>query len=249
MSTCVFCGGPGRSREHVIEQQLGEALKASRPLADDMRRIGLIQRYTPPAGEEDTAREWASAGPDLVTTEVCSECNNEWLARIADRAMPILCEMVLRRSKVLPADEQKAVATWAYKTVLLMERVRPGASFKVIPRERYSQLHQAERPPSDVRVWLGLTTTAEAVVHSTAQRAPMTTLSSRHPGYIAILTVGHVLVVCAGRASESPEPLHFAARSEGRALVQVWPASLRATAWPPAQVTEDLTLEGLAALI
>jgi len=214
-----------------------------------MRRIGLIQRYTPPAGQEDTAREWASAGPDLVTTKVCSECNNQWLARIADRAMPMLCEMVLRRTRVLPADEQKAVAAWAYKTVLHMERVHPGASFKVIPRERYSQLRQAERPPSDVRVWLGVTTTAEAVVHSTAQRAPMTTLSRRHAGYIAILTVGHVLVVCAGRASESPEPLHFAARSEGRALVQVWPASLHATEWPPAQVTKDLTLKGLAALI
>jgi hypothetical protein len=120
----------------------------------------------------------------------------------------------------------------------------------MIPRERYSQLHRAKRPPSDVRVWLGATTTAEAVVHSTAQRAPMTTLSSRHAGYIAILTVGHMLVVVAGRASESPEPLQFSARSEeGRALVQVWPASLRAAEWPPAQVTEDLTLEGVAALV
>ncbi len=155
---CVFCGRPGRSREHVIEQQLGEALKASRPLAADMRRIGLIQRYTPPAEQEDTAREWASAGPELVTTEVCLECNNEWLARIGDRAMPPLSEMVLGISRALPAHEQKALATWAYKTVLLMERVRPGASFKVIPRERYSQLHQAKRPPPDVRVWLGATT-------------------------------------------------------------------------------------------
>jgi hypothetical protein len=118
-SVCVSCGHPGRSRQHVIEQQLGEVLKASRPLAADMRRIGLIQRHTPPAGQEDTAHEWASAGHELVTTEVCLECNNE---------------MILGLSRVLPAHEQKALATWAYKTVLRVERVRPGASFRLAPR-------------------------------------------------------------------------------------------------------------------
>jgi hypothetical protein len=55
----------------------------------------------PPAGQEDTAREWASAGPTLVTTEVCLECNNEWLARIGDRAMPPLSENKLRAAATL----------------------------------------------------------------------------------------------------------------------------------------------------
>ena len=249
MGACVFCGRPGRSREHVIELQLGKALKASRPLAADMRRIGLIQRYTPPVGEEDTAREWASAGPDLVTTEVCVECNNGWLARVADGAMPMLCEMVLGREMPLCAEDQVAVAKWAYKTVLLMQRARPSANFKVIPKERYLQLHQVGRPPGDVRIWLGVTRPVEAVVHSAAEKAPMTTLTSRLPGYVAVLTVGHLLIVCAGRVSESPQPLLFEARAQGRALIQVWPASLHPAKWPPVQVTDDLTLDGLAELL
>jgi hypothetical protein len=157
MSACVFCGCQGRSREHVIELQLGEALKASRPAAAGLHRTGLIQRYTPPAGQEDTAREWATAAPDLVTTEVCTDCNNGWLARLADRAMPTLCEMVLGHEVLLTRDEQVAVAKWAYKIVLLMQRARPRANFNIIPRERYSQLHEAGRPPADVRLWLGIT--------------------------------------------------------------------------------------------
>jgi hypothetical protein len=89
----------------------------------------------------------------------------------------------------------------------------------------------------------------EAVVHSAIEKAPLTTLTSRMPGYFSLLTVGHMLILCSGRAIESDEPLHFDARTEGKTLVCVWPASMRKMHWPPPQAIDDLRLEALASLI
>jgi hypothetical protein len=96
------------------------------------------------------------AGPGLVTTEVCGQCNNGWLAELEDRVKPTLEKIVRGEPADVLSDDQPAMATWCYKTVLLMQLVRPG-KFRFIPRERYSQLHRDGRPPSDVRLWLGST--------------------------------------------------------------------------------------------
>jgi hypothetical protein len=155
MSRCIFVIERLRAANIIIPRQLGETLKHSRPLAPGMLRIGLTHRYTPPPGQEAEALEWSTPGPDLVTTEVCAECNSGWLASLEDRAMPALRAIVLGVEADLFSDDQIALAAWCYRTVLLIQLVRPGASFKIIPRSRYSQLYQERRPPADVRIWLG----------------------------------------------------------------------------------------------
>lgn len=246
MRRCVFCDREAKSREHVIPRWLGEPLKGSHPVAPGMRRIGLTHRYTPPPGREAEAREWSMPGPDLVTTEVCGDCNSGWLSELESHAKPALGRIVLGEGIDLPSDDQRAMAAWCYKTVLLMQLVRPDS---FIPRERYSQLHQERRPPSDVRLWLGVTAVDGQVVHEATRDVRLSTLSSKHPGYLSVLTVGHLLILCSGRSHESTEPLSFDARTEGKALVRIWPASIRAAHWPPSEVTHDLKLEALATLI
>jgi hypothetical protein len=213
-----------------------------------MHRIGLTHRYTPPAGREAEAREWSMAGPDLVTTEVCSECNSGWLAELEARVKPTLGKIVRGEPGNVLSDDQPAMAMWCYKTVLLIQLVRPG-KFRFIPRERYVQLHGDGRPPSDVRLWIGATPVDGLVVHEATMEARLSTLSSNHPGYFSALTVGHLVILCSGRCHPSAEPLSFDARTEGKAVVRLWPASIRTAQWPPAEVIQDLRLEALGALI
>lgn len=248
MTRCVFCDREHKSREHVIPQWLGEPLKDSHPVAPGKRRIGLTHRYTPPAGREAEAREWSMAGPDLVTTEVCGQCNNGWLAELEGRVKPTLEKIVRGEPADVLSDDQPAMATWCYKTVLLMQLVRPG-KFRFIPRERYSQLRRDGRPPSDVRLWLGSTPVDSLVVHEATMGARLSTPSSKHPGYFSVLTVGHLVILCSGRCNPSAEPLSFDAHSEGNAVLRLWPTSIRTAHWPPAEVIQDLRLEALGALI
>lgn len=248
MTRCVFCDREHKSREHVIPQWLGEPLKDSHPVAPGKHRIGLTHRYTPPAGREAEAREWSMAGPDLVTTEVCGQCNNGWLAELESRVKPTLEKLVRGEPADVLSDDQPAMATWCYKTVLLMQLVRPG-KFRFIPRERYSQLRHDGRPPSDVRLWLGSTPVDGLVVHEATMGASLSTLSSKHPGYFSVLTVGHLVILCSGRCHPSAEPLSFDAHTEGKAVLRLWPGSIRTAQWPPVEVIHDLGLEALGALI
>lgn len=213
-----------------------------------MLRIGLTHRYTPPAGREAEAREWSMAGPDLVTNEVCGQCNNGWLAELEARVKPRLGKIVRGEPVDLHSDDQPAMATWCYKTVLLMQLVRPG-KFRFVPRERYSQLHRDGRPPSDVRLWFSETPVDGLVVHEATMEARLSTLSSKHPGYFSVLTVGHLVILCSGRCHPSSEPLSFDARTEGKAEARLWPASIRPTHWPPAEIIQDLSLAAIGTLI
>lgn len=245
----MFCAREGKSREHVIPRQLDRLLKQSRPVPIGKQRIGLKHQYTPPSGSDARALEWATRGPDLVTTEVCAVCNSGWLATLESRAMPVLNAAVLGDKMDLRSDDQIAAAAWCYRTVLLMQLVRPDARFQIIPRLRYAQFGRERRPPADVRVWLGAMTPSERVVHAATEKAPLNTLTSELAGYFSLLTVGHLVILCSGRAAESEEPLYFDARAEGRALVRVWPASMRTRCWPPPEAIRDLRLEALASLI
>jgi hypothetical protein len=163
--------------------------------------------------------------------------------------MPALSAVVLGSESDLRSEDQIAMAAWCYRTVLLMQLIRPNARSEMIPRLRYSDFHRDGRPPADVRVWLGARTPDEAVVHAATDEAPLTTLNSKLPGYFSLLTVGYLVILCSGRAAESEEPLHFDARAEDRALVRVWPASIRTVRWPPPEAIQDLRLEALAPLI
>lgn len=249
MARCVFCDQETKSREHVIPRWLGNPLKDSRPLPAGMLRIGLTHIYTPPAGREDEARKWSTYGPELVTTSVCGACNSGWLADLESRTKPILTGIVLGEKTALLSDGQIAVATWCYKTMLLMQLIRPGAHFKIIPRERYAQLHREARPPDDVRIWLGTVVGEGPVVHDAITTINLSTLSSKKPGYFTALVVGNLLILCAGRCYKSNDPLFFDADADGTTLVKIWPASIHPVKWPPNDVVADLKLETLAALV
>lgn len=248
MTRCVFCDREAKSGEHVIPRWLGEPLKDSHAVAPGMRRIGLTHRYTPPAGRDAEAREWSTPGPDLVTNEVCGQCNNGWLAELEERVKPTLGKIVRGEPTTLLSDDQPAMAAWCYKTVLLMQLVRPG-KFRFIPHERYSQLHRDRRPPNDARLWLGATAVDGQVVHEATMEARLSTITSKHPGYFSVLTAGHLVILCSGRCHQAAEPLSFDARAEGQAVMRLWPASIRSAHWPPAKVIQDLNLEALGALI
>ena len=79
--------------------------------------------------------------------------------------------------------------------------------------------------------------------------ARLSTLFSKHPGYFSVLALGHLVILCSGRCNPSSEPLSFDARTEGKAVFRLWPASIRTAHWPPAEVIQDLRLEALGALI
>lgn len=247
MRSCVFCARPAGSREHVIPKWLDKPINASHPVGDGMLRIGLIHRYSP-GDDQPQRREWTPRGPDLVSTAVCHECNTVWLASLENKIKPILGPMVLGNPTSIASADQPLLATWCYKTILLMQLVRSRAPV-LIPRERYGQFFEQGRPPSDTRIWLGTCALGGNVLHDAGTEITMTTLRSSVPGYLAVLTLGRLLVLCGGRSRESDEPLRVETPAVGKTLRALWPASVRALDWPPPELIVDVEFATLAQLL
>jgi hypothetical protein len=248
MARCVFCGEGAASREHVIPQWLDEPIKGSRPLDPGRVRIGITHRYTPSPESGSAIREWSAPGPDLVTKEICKTCNNERLSQLETTIRSEIGEMVMGHPVEIESEAQVPVASWAYKTILLIQLVKPG-EFTLIPRERYAEFYRLCRPPTDTRIWLGAVIQGSSILHEVTTPVDMTTLRTSSPGYFAALTIGNLLILCGGRLSPSDEPLRVETRAAGRALLPLWPASIRSLNWPPPTGIEDLSPASLVELI
>lgn len=237
------------SREHVVPRGLAAALSASQT-APGVALTGqevIRHRFDAPDHRTDLTREWAARGLDLTTKAVCASCNSGWLSKLESQAQPLAAALITGKSVTVAGHQQRLMATWAYKTVLLFQLVREQ-SLRAIPLVRYSELYRLERPPTDVRVWLAATQGGSAVRESSTE-ANLTTTNSAVPGFFSALALGNLLIICAGRIAMSSQPIRIGARADRRALLPVWPASVHAIQWPPETVLEDVRPAALVSLI
>jgi hypothetical protein len=242
---CIFCGGTGkRGAEHVVPEWLGPVLKVAQVptgIAPSGREIR--HRFMPPQGDNSPPREWSTDVPDLVTKAVCLECNNGWLSDLEGRAAPLVAPMVRGYSTSLGSENQRTVATWTYKTVLLFQLLR-RAGIRAIQPARFAELHALRHPPTDARVWLGATHGGH-VVQETSTQVNLATANATVPGFFTALALGNLLILCAGRIAYGGERVRVGSRGHTRATVPVWPASVRPVAWPPPSPLENLDVRAL----
>lgn len=147
----------------------------------------MTHRFTPSKGNESKAKEWESDGPSLTTTSVCLKCNNGWLSELETAASPLIGPLLLGEPKNLTADQQTVIAHWSYKTVLLLQMVRAKKD-RPIPAERFREVFNLGRPPTDVRIWLGLPSGNSAMHEASTE---INLANDRHavPGFFTALAI------------------------------------------------------------
>jgi len=178
---------------------------------------------------------------------VCRTCNNEWLSDLETAAAPIVDRLILGERIALTGEEQRLVATWSYKTVLLFQLTRASA-IRSIPTVRFRELYAQRRAPSDSRVWLA-TAEGNNAVHETSTEIKLTTAQVAVPGFFTALALGRLLILCAGRLSSGPERLRVGSKGHTRFTVPIWPASVHPAEWPPAESLSDLRAKALVGLL
>jgi len=238
--TCIFCGQHGKSSsEHVIPSWTDPFLSRLPPTGERPGGKRMTHRFTPGPESEVQMREWHNDGPDLRTNAVCEECNTGWLSDLETAVAGLIGPMIVGQPTILQTEDQKATAAWAYKTVLLMQMIRPSG-LRVIPTERFRQLHDNRRPPSDVRVWLARREGGNAA-HDALNEVRIAGPDLAVPGFFSLLALGRIVILVAGRLVPGPERMRIGSDVDSRITVQVWPASSRPTAWPPKEPLEDLS--------
>jgi hypothetical protein len=240
---CVFCGtlNGKLTCEHVIPKWARRSFDIKGSVTVDAREEGLSQR-----------RRVGSMQALNITLDdaICVECNGVWLSRLERAVKPILAPMaVSAMPATLSPGSQQLLATWAVKTVLLLELAfrqmypasRPVEGYHASQPE-FAWLRASTKPPPRSLVWLGCWDCQQATpVRYAPAGAPLPTRDgSRIEGHFATFTLGYaafqvftVDYVAADQHQGSAWNDHALA-SLAQALTRIWPLlGQQEISWPP----------------
>jgi hypothetical protein len=242
---CVFCGGLGLSKQHVLGQWLENITHEPR----SVRRRG----NTPSKRRE----------PKLYQEQVrvvCQDrCNGGWMGRIEEAAIPAVSELVRRQPGDLPPQGQIVVARWAALTALMSCYLQPQ---RRVPRDYPSMFYALKEPPEVTVVWLATYDMrggqaesyrrAELVLASNLIDPTGTIGANEVEGYVVTMNVWHLafkVVVLKPNEGWTNRPTRLQIKLDRTipGVLPIWPISVaRNIGWPITPEIDDLSLSALA---
>lgn len=153
--TCMFCGAQGPlTLEHVWPRWVGDVADA---ILADTGALGMPWI----AKRGGTLR--TAYGLDATGRVVCGPCNTGWMSGMEGAIRPLLSPMIRGYETYTPPKtpihtarlttaEQEMIAAWAFKTALIIDRVRPS---RHLTDAIASAFHAERKPPTNCMMWLG----------------------------------------------------------------------------------------------
>ncbi len=241
---CIFCGQRPLTDEHVWPQWLSGVISLGK-MVDVSRASGA-------EGVANTRQSWTA--PPFTTTvkRVCERCNTGWMSRLEDSAKPLLTPMISGQSAVLSPDDQRVVAIWAFKTILMFQWTHADREVYV-PQEHYQSLYSNGKVPDDVTVSLGKNRLPYEVVAFYAHKSrtsepsdPSDPIGPQTDYYGASLVIGRLMVDTLSFVGMPNVPRPELLPASRGILRTIWPAE-RTIRWPPPQTMHrhDLRMFGL----
>jgi hypothetical protein len=232
---CFFCGGGPLTEEHVLPHWLREHWNAPGP------STYLIGRGD--AGGDSRHTFERIAGTQTVR-DICRTCNNGWLSSLEGTAKDILLPMVDGRRVRLDEQEQKIVAAWGVKTMMIYQLTHP--SDRSIPSENYEWLREHGEPHLRSEVWIGRYSDSSRYSYYWHRRLSATFSAPGLPdiawiGYAVGLSVSALVYLWYGENTRRPDRRRLVPSGDlARSLIQIWPYQ-QDVDWPP-----DLSLDDSA---
>jgi hypothetical protein len=203
------------------------------------------------SGAEDT---WPEPIFGQKVKVVCERCNNGWMSRIENHAIPLVAPMANGVTTRLRPREQARVAAWVALTAMVSQHLHPPAD-RFVPEAHYHQFLKIKQPLNTMTVWLGALskpiparvakgmsyfTSASAMnlseFVSVPNGAPEVLAKDVAEGkslYVITMNVGPLLMFLLGH--ETPGVQGVVAPGAEASLQRIWPLSghLR---WPPVPI-------------
>jgi hypothetical protein len=243
VQSCIFCGTTQHplTCEHVIPKWARRSFNIKGPVTLDAREEGSGQRR----------RVGAMQALNITLHDaICEECNSVWLSRLERAAKPLLAPMaVSAKPTLLSPANQKFIAAWAVKTVLLLElafrqmypAIRPTEGYEASQAE-LAWLRAKTEPPPRSRVWLGCRDCQQAMpVRYAPSSAPLPTPDGTQvEGHLATFTLGYAALQVFTVDYVTAEQDHAAQWNDhvpaslAQALPRIWPplATQQDLLWP-----------------
>ena len=144
---CIFCGSVDRklTREHIFGQWMKAAFDGV------ISEVGNTEIRC--SGRQTVSYETAPF--DDTIGGVCYVCNNHWMEHIETLVQPTLTPMMTGGFPTsLTREQRNELATWAMKTVLVLDQLNPK-NRRTVPESTYSDFFQRKAPSSYHEVSIG----------------------------------------------------------------------------------------------
>jgi hypothetical protein len=248
---CIFCGDPVSSEEHVWPHWLKDSKTIDHtPVNHTQSQILVtVDPIGPDAVVLNTrkfdVKRRGGAATNRKEPVVCAPGNNGWMSRLEKKTKKILLLMIDDEPRNLDKDDQRTIARWADKVVMVWETTAPDIAVTT-PEDRLRVMNESPvRPARRTQVWIGRTEHSPTI----------TELRTLHPKFlhlggngetervrVAVFVLGYVCLVVTSSASRVSEPPPVLAEQMSDRLTRIWPATSPSVHWPPSasMTSEDL---------
>ncbi len=242
---CLFCGIGPVTREHVIAKSLSKRLWEVSPFTPEH---GAPIEPTPGATRFHTNRLI-----DIVVNAACSDCNSKFFNALQRPCDGFLRSALAGEQWMLDSDLKKALASWLYKTALLVPlAMSPRADWPKQLIDECKAFYVRRRPPVGTRVWIGRYDLRDNFPELVA-RADVSELNYRRrgrdlAGNQILVSIGYFLGIVIVWSGEPPDDVNMANRTGDRFL-EVWPVRVGHVQWPPEHTFTYEELTGLSNMV
>ena len=238
---CAFCGGFRISREHVFPDWLKEYFPRDDKTTHTMASFVWPENIITKVPIEKRRPGQGHVGVQKVKV-VCEKCNSGWMSALEESMKPILIPLITGEQTNLPFDIQFKLATWATKTSMVAEHLRPRKNG--ISQEERTWLMENLIPPANWFVWVGAYNDEiwrNLSIFQNRGRLDSSPVSrpSKARYYVQSTTfgMGHILFLTVS-TSMTQITGHLVGR-ETDGFFQIWPPQPRSILWPPARILAD----------
>jgi hypothetical protein len=235
--SCVFCGAPETSNEHVFPQWLLDVIPGTGP---------ITHTWDAPEGSDSKSHTWTSEVLTFKAKVVCQRrCNGGWMSRLERCVRPFLEPMIRGNRSTIYPDGSKVIAHWGLKTAMMIDFAQER-QHRCVPGSDYPALYEAKAVLPDTFVWIG------ACDFGAGALARPRTLDLNHgdgqtTGFGVTLGVGHLVIEIIRVAVNDGHTLRIRGRL-ATALRRLWPYT-NVIVWPPAAVLSRQQASRLGQLI
>lgn len=141
-SHCIFCNASPTTKEHVFPKWLKPYITQPGDVAE--------MRSTTTDGK---TRTWRGQPFSHTSRAVCARCNNEWMSRLETSVKGPVSSLVQGRKLTLDPFTQIPVASWVFKTCLVLETT--NISGRKLWPEAFRQFRHHKLAPTHAEIWLG----------------------------------------------------------------------------------------------
>ena len=244
--TCAFCGAQDpSSREHTFAKWMTQFIPVS-----DLTKHEIVATRHPTnfCDEPIPATRRKNDGPPTSRRQpiVCLACNNGWMSQLEESVKPILGPMLQGTPTVLDPANQRLLARWIDKTIMVYEFEFPDNTGTSSEQRR--TFMNRDDPNNDTRVWIGHFTGESDYPrprhHAWGPRDVGTGQTLRQR--VDTITMGQVIFYVTSATMPELVVEDYPASALSDYLTPIWPITHESVTWPPPSAINGIQHRWLA---